>query len=1191
MKPRKLIIKGLNSFVEEQTIDFEILTAKGLFGIFGPTGSGKSTILDAITLALYGDISRDSKEYINSFCNGVSVSYEFEIGSAGYRKIYIADRVVNKDKNGLYKLKTCRLLEKNGEGLIPIAEGAREVKAKVEEIIGLKSEDFTRSVVLPQGRFSDFLKLSGVDRRNMLERIFNLKKYGIVLSDKIKKERKIRNEELSVLNTRIDSINVRGVSKENYKLIEDEINLLKAKEVSIRNEKENIDKEYEHYNNLWSLKSELLNYEDKQKELLKEKCVMDEKSCKVAKGRRANLVKPFIDDYIETDESLLNLKKQYTSTELSLKDLEKDIEKSKKSYEEALILKDKELPILIEKETQVKRALDLEKVIEDLKRDRDELRDNFIIIRDKLNKLNLLEEKTKIIISESNASINDLENKIEDSRVDPEIRAKVLKGSIIYMERVKKGEEKDKLQNRYNKIYKDLAKCKEEKVLLEDIIINIEKDINEIEQKLKAIENNFSKDKDNSVDLEKKDTYLSMAVTQYEEIITSTNKIEGDIESIKIRNVQISYKKVDLENQKELLKVKLNKVTKEIESLNKENLAYSILEDLKEGDSCPVCGSTHHIKYAESKDESLILESNNLKEGYEGELLKVENDLKDIESNIIKNQTLEETYLGELKKLKFRLESLNLNDFIDLEGKVPSSEELYEYYEDFKKEHEKIKESRELHEKEKEGLEDELKEKKDILSIKKLNYEKIKSELNSEEKSLSNIKEDIDEILENIKSSDSILKDIREEINIEDFMLESKSITEKDKLLSRFQNENKELKQRLDKYQKENEQYKRDINSLNIEKAKIEEAGKEKKSILDKYVSEREILTDGKDAKSYIKEIIDKKQFIITEEADLKRLLEELNVKKISLNDKYISLKQNMINLKDKMIKCQDNLLNALKENQFESKEEVITFVLDETKIIALENEIENHERLLNDVQSNIKNINLKLNGEDINKEFFEEVKCKRSYLSDRLEELIKSIASKDQVLKDMKRDLKELKRIQEDQKSMAYLCSNLDELTKLIEGNKFVEYVAQSQLKYICIEASKRLKDITRGRYALELDENGGFIMRDDFNGGYRRSASTLSGGETFLTSLALALSLSSQIQLKGSAPLEFFFLDEGFGSLDNSLIDTVISSLESLRSDKLSIGLISHVEDLKNRVPIKLIVDNYSGGKMGSFVKIELT
>ena len=163
-----------------------------------------------------------------------------------------------------------------------------------------------------------------------------------------------------------------------------------------------------------------------------------------------------------------------------------------------------------------------------------------------------------------------------------------------------------------------------------------------------------------------------------------------------------------------------------------------------------------------------------------------------------------------------------------------------------------------------------------------------------------------------------------------------------------------------------------------------------------------------------------------------------------------------------------------------------------------------------------------------------------------------------------------------------------LDDLDKTIQGNRFVEYVATNQLKYIALEASKRLEAITKGRYALEIDQKLNFVMRDNFNGGERRSVDTLSGGETFLTSLSLALALSSQIQLKGSAPLEFFFLDEGFGSLDAELLDIVMESLERLHSDKLSVGIISHVEELKNRVPIKLLVTSSEAGS-GSKVKIE--
>ena len=66
--------------------------------------------------------------------------------------------------------------------------------------------------------------------------------------------------------------------------------------------------------------------------------------------------------------------------------------------------------------------------------------------------------------------------------------------------------------------------------------------------------------------------------------------------------------------------------------------------------------------------------------------------------------------------------------------------------------------------------------------------------------------------------------------------------------------------------------------------------------------------------------------------------------------------------------------------------------------------------------------------------------------------------------------------------------------------------------------------------------------------------------------------MALSSQIQLKGSAPLEFFFLDEGFGTLDAELLDTVMTSLENLKSESLSVGIISHVEEIKERIPMKL-------------------
>jgi exonuclease SbcC len=83
--------------------------------------------------------------------------------------------------------------------------------------------------------------------------------------------------------------------------------------------------------------------------------------------------------------------------------------------------------------------------------------------------------------------------------------------------------------------------------------------------------------------------------------------------------------------------------------------------------------------------------------------------------------------------------------------------------------------------------------------------------------------------------------------------------------------------------------------------------------------------------------------------------------------------------------------------------------------------------------------------------------------------------------------------------------------------------------------------------------------------------------------------LALSSQIQLKGTAPLELFFLDEGFGTLDNNLLEVVIEALEKIHHDKLKVGIISHVESLKNRVPVKLLLTPAESGKGGSKVRLE--
>ncbi|MEM6926596.1 MAG: SbcC/MukB-like Walker B domain-containing protein [Myxococcota bacterium] len=158
---------------------------------------------------------------------------------------------------------------------------------------------------------------------------------------------------------------------------------------------------------------------------------------------------------------------------------------------------------------------------------------------------------------------------------------------------------------------------------------------------------------------------------------------------------------------------------------------------------------------------------------------------------------------------------------------------------------------------------------------------------------------------------------------------------------------------------------------------------------------------------------------------------------------------------------------------------------------------------------------------------------------------------------------------LEEQLKALDREATQLSTLAQVMRGDRFVEYVANDHLTELATRASEHLGTLTDGRYALALDDDTGFEIVDHHGGGAVRPVHTLSGGESFLTALSLALALSTQVQARSARPLGFFFLDEGFGTLDPEALDRVMSSIEQLRDDNRVIGLISHVPSIRERVP----------------------
>ena len=154
--------------------------------------------------------------------------------------------------------------------------------------------------------------------------------------------------------------------------------------------------------------------------------------------------------------------------------------------------------------------------------------------------------------------------------------------------------------------------------------------------------------------------------------------------------------------------------------------------------------------------------------------------------------------------------------------------------------------------------------------------------------------------------------------------------------------------------------------------------------------------------------------------------------------------------------------------------------------------------------------------------------------------------------------------------------------LGNALRATSFERWLCGEALDSLMIEASQTLMELSGGQYQLDRDDRNELMVIDYQDAGSRRPVHTLSGGETFQASLALALALSRQVTSlsAGLRDLNSMFLDEGFGTLDEETLETVATTLERLATDSdRMIGVITHVPALAERVPVRFVVSHAGG------------
>ena len=1165
MRPIRLKIKGLNSFIDEQEIDFNKLTERGLFGIFGPTGSGKSTILDGITLALYGDLPRKSTNYINMNCNSLNVSFEFSI-SDGKTKTYRVEREFKTDKKtGRPKSGKCKVLDITQVNPIILAESVKEVTKTCESIIGLGMNDFTKTVVLPQGSFSEFLKISGKDRREMLERLFNLQEYGENLEKKLSAKSKVIEKKLDIIKGKLSSY--------------EDINLddLEIKENEFKNNEKNIKQKgselleinetYEEAKEIFQLKSELNSYENERNIISIEAKDIENKRGKIDNIEKSLRILNFIENYNMVLNELNEKNKNLEDYNLEFENIKNKKNNILKVYNEFLEKKQESVPRLKIKAERLDGELKNRKALRVLEEEINRL--NEIIKFLKIDKEKSITQVNKTIneIDDINLNIKSLEKKYDSLKVDRNLKKEIEEALRLENDYLSLGKDIDESLKDIDSLEKSIKLCEDKKISLQDGRDKNLKELKEYEFLLENLNKNCpAEDKD----LLNKKVLLENIKIKQEKFSDCKKKI--DLNNNKI--LEINDKLSELNKEKHNLKKFIDLLEKEVDDFKIQSLALKIREKLIEGDICPVCGSTHHdIEIFQKLDLSLLESKNSKLLGNKDELLEKEREIAKLEERIIAINNESKNFKDEIKSLG---EDFSENIICELQ------KEIYILENDIKR-----------YKEEKLNLENKLNDIKDIdrdlnndIKILNVNLENSRNNLDDkiQKRKIS---------LEKFNSLNNLIEEKRSTLKIDDFKEYYKDLIEKENKREELESYIKDKRAFKEKKESErdikNKEKEEIINSLASNEAALKEKENQKNNIknnlnqeftqLENINSIEKILIQTneeiKNINEYFEKYIDEKNCIEEKFEEINNKLNKASLKVKALEDKEKSIKEELE-------------LNLQKEN-FTNIDEVEEFLKEKHTLKELKDYVKNYDDKMKVLEANIDNVLKKLKNRDICNEELESIKINKEKVQCELDSLKDVNLILKQEIKNLKEKIEKFKTIMSEKKKIKHDEIIINDLRKLFSGRKFVDYIATERLKYVALEASKRLKEITKNNYSLEINKDGMFIMRDFKNGGCIRDVSTLSGGETFLTSLALSLALSSGLQLKKAVPLELFFLDEGFGTLDDDLLETVVSSLEKIQHEKLKIGIISHVESIKNRVPVKLIVTPAESGMGGSKVKIE--
>ena len=1215
MKILSLRFKNINSLKGEWKIDFTQppFADNGLFAITGPTGAGKTTILDAICLALYhrtprlNNISKSTNELMTRGTAVCESEVEFEVKGQGYRAFWSQRRSRDKVDGNLQEAKV--ELANIDDGVI-IASQVKKKNQKVEAITGLDFARFTKSMMLSQGQFAAFLNADANDRAELLEELTGTEVYGLI-SEKVHEHFTLTKNELAQLKAKADGVEL---------LTTEQLNELTTLQEQLGEQElasESQHKELQQHKVWWeqlnaakqALELAVQNYNQAQQALQQEHESLDKlaKSEPAEKLRTCSTLKKSAVENVsaaknerdrlfalqqqENEKSQLATEKtnQAQQALLNAKQIQQDLE---------MLLNEKVVPL----DAQCTQAVD------------------------ELAKIDAQIQELDEVIAQSHAQLQ--HHKDEQDQVQKQLEqwSQYLAEHAHDEELVKQlpvwqvsFSRLAQLTSRKDEQLKAVAQQEEELEALsraglqsDALLTEQSKQVELAKAELLSVEQSISNVLNGSDETELTDQYTQL---------TEQQGVRHDLQSIAKQSQFLTDEKAQLLVQEAQLNKSAGAVEAQVQGLREQykqkrvhlkDLDTLILQEkriadlsaerakLQPEESCPLCGSKDH-PLIESYQALDVSETEQRFQHLKAELEQIEQQASQLKDTLNREQAQLAACHQQLDKIQRQKEEFiqqwrKSTHLLGVDFEINDQARLAEYLE-------------------------------------KVTQQQVR--LTAQFEQLKQLNADKQTAVKRVMTSEQQLSECRHQITLNVQQIESttKSLdalnTEVKSLTDEWQALNSELTVQLNALSLSMPNLGKLNDWLQIQQQKAEQWQQASKQSVISQEHVQRVTVEVKNLTQKVQELTQAKKKHTDQHMKVETELKALQAQRFELfADKQVTQER------DKAGKAREGaeqafteaqtaeqaLVQALQKTagQYSAAEQAVTkwekeahdLQLNWDEQLALSpfaTELEFEAALLTEIErEHLLALKQKLNTQlertlalkeqsEITFNEFTEHKDHARYIQVPLEQVTAELDALAQGLKSIAHQLGETKRSLDDDKLRR---SNQNELFTQIEqfqqnyddiaylhslvgsqkGDKFRRFAQGLTLDHLVYLANRQL-DHLHGRYLLQRKQSEALELQvlDTWQGDTVRDTKTLSGGESFLVSLALALALSDLVSHKTS--IDSLFLDEGFGTLDSETLDTALNALDSLNASGKTIGVISHVEAMKERIPVQVRVKKING------------